>query len=140
MVKKEYSFPPKPSKSQIFVPPKLGGIGGNGFRFNENFIEIPKLPLESQPSLFSTSRTNILLSLCRSFLTLLLITTSRTNIFALSLLLLSHAVANPNYEFFNCFDFIDLFTIKIFFNCFNFFALIVSIVFFFFFFIVQRFY
>ena len=47
MIKKEYSFPPKPSKSQIFVPPKLGEIGGNGFRFNENFIEIPKLPLES---------------------------------------------------------------------------------------------
>ena len=47
MVKREYSFRTKPSKSQIFVPPKLGGIGGNGFRFNENFIEIPKLPLES---------------------------------------------------------------------------------------------
>ena len=47
MVKKEYSFPPKPSKSQIFVPSKLRGIRGNGFRFNENFIEIPKLPLES---------------------------------------------------------------------------------------------
>ena len=131
MVKREYSFPPKPSKSQIFVPSKLGGIGGNGFRFNENFIEIPKLPLESQPSLFLTSRTNI---------------------FALSLPLLSHTAANhnqsyqyfyslfathfsrsanPNYEFFNCFDFIDLFTIKKFFNCFNCFAFIVSIVLFF---------
>ena len=47
MVKREHSFPPKPSKSQIFVPPKLEGIGGNRFRFNKNFIEIAKLPLES---------------------------------------------------------------------------------------------
>ena len=30
-----------------FLFPKLGGIEGNGFKFNENFIEIPKLPLES---------------------------------------------------------------------------------------------
>ena len=72
MVKKEYSFPPKPSKSQIFVPPKLGGIGENEFRFNENFIEIPKLP------------------------PILVFSTSHTNIFALSLLLFSHAVANHN--------------------------------------------
>ena len=49
---------------------------------------------------------------------------------ALSLPLLSHAAANPNREFFNYFDFIDLFTIKKFFNCCNFFAFIVSIVFF----------
>ena len=47
MIKRDYSFPSKPSKSQIFVPPKLGERGGNEFRFNENFIEIPKLPLES---------------------------------------------------------------------------------------------
>ena len=121
MVKREYSFPPNSSKSQIFVLLKLGGIGGNEFRFNENFIEIPKLPLESQPYVFSTKPAVpiFLLSLCCSFLTLLLITTSRTNIFAISLLLLSHATANPNCEFFNCFDFIDLFTIKKFFNCFN---------------------
>ena len=126
IVKREYPFPPKPSKSQIFVPPKLRGIGGNGFRFNENFIEIPKLPLESQPYVFSTKPVVpiFLLSLCCSFLTLLLITTSRTNIFAISLLLLSHAATNPNCEFFNCFDFIDLFTIKKFFNCFNCFAFI----------------
>ena len=38
---------------------------------------------------------------------------------ALSLPLLSYVAANPNYEFFNYFDFIDLFTIKKFFNCFN---------------------
>ena len=48
MVKREYSFPPKLSKSQIFVPPKLGRIGGNGFRFNENFIKIPKITLYIQ--------------------------------------------------------------------------------------------
>ena len=135
MIKREYSFPSKPSKSQIFVPPKLREIGGNGFRFNENFIEIPKLPLESQPYVFSTKPAVpiFLLSLCCSFLTLLLITTSCTNIFAISLLLLSHANANPNYEFFNCFDFIDLFTIKKFFNCFAFIVSIVLFCFFFFF-------
>ena len=77
-------------------------------------------PLYSQPAV-----PIFLLSLCCSFLTLLLITTSHTNIFAISLPLLSHAAANPNCEFFNCFDFIDLFTIKKFFNCF---AFIVSIV------------
>ena len=65
-------------------------------------------PLYSQPVV-----PIFLLSLCRSFLMLLLITTSRTNIFAPSLLLLSHAAANPNCEFFNCFDFIDLFTIHL---------------------------
>ena len=43
----EHSFPHFPSKPQIFIPPKLGGIGGNEIRFNENFIETPKLPLES---------------------------------------------------------------------------------------------
>ena len=47
MVKREHSFPSKPSKYQIFVSPKLEGIGGNEFRFNKIFIEIPKLPLES---------------------------------------------------------------------------------------------
>ena len=134
MVRREYSFPPKASKSQI-CSPKLRGIGGNEFRFNENFIEIPKLPLESQPYVFSTKPAVpiFLLSLCCSFLTLLLITTSCTNIFAISLLLLSHANANPNYEFFNCFDFIDLFTIKKFFNCFAFIVSIVLFCFFFFF-------
>ena len=48
MVKRKYSFRLKPSKSQIFVPPKLGRIGGIGFRFNENFIKIPKIPLYIQ--------------------------------------------------------------------------------------------
>ena len=48
MVKREYSFLSKPSKSQIFVPPKLGEIGRNGFRFNEIFIKILKIPLYIQ--------------------------------------------------------------------------------------------
>ena len=74
-----------------------------------------------------------LLSLCCSFLTLLLITTSHGNFFAISLPLLSHAAANPNCEFFNCFDCIDLFTIKKFFNCFAFIVSIVLLCFFFFF-------
>ena len=85
-------------------------------------------PLYSQPAV-----PIFLLSLYCSFLTLLLITrftTSHANFFAMSLPLLSHAAANPNCEFFNCFDFIDLFTIKKFFNCF---AFIDSIFFFFFF-------
>ena len=85
-------------------------------------------PLYSQPAV-----PIFLLSLCCSFLTLLLITTSHTNIFAISLPLLSHAAANPNCEFFNCFDCIDLFTIKKFFNCFAFIVSIVLLCFFFFF-------
>ena len=34
-----------PQNLKFLFPPKLGGIGGNGFRFNENFIKIPKIPL-----------------------------------------------------------------------------------------------
>ena len=45
MVRRECSFLPFPSKPQIFVPPKLGGMRGNGFRFNEIFVKIPKIPL-----------------------------------------------------------------------------------------------
>ena len=41
----EHSFLPIPSKSQIFIPPKLGGIGGNGFKFNDFFTKHPKMPL-----------------------------------------------------------------------------------------------
>ena len=112
-----------------FLFPKLGGIGGNIFRFNKNFIEILKLPLNLSPLCSQPAVPIFLLSLYCSFLTLLLITTSHANFFAMSLPLFSHAAANPNCEFFNCFDFIDLFTIKKFFNCF---AFIVSIFFFFF--------
>ena len=106
--------------------PKLGEIGGNIFRFNNNFIEILKYPLNLNPLYSQQTVPIFLLSLCCSFLTLLLITTGHANFFAISLPLLSHVAANPNCEFFNCFDFIDLFTIKKFFNCF---AFIVSIFF-----------
>ena len=96
------------------------------------FLNYP-LNLSSQ---YSQSAVPIfLLSLCCSFLTLLLITTSHGNFFAISLPLLSHAAANPNCEFFNCFDCIDLFTIKKFFNCFAFIVSIVLLCFFFFFFL-----
>ena len=39
MVKREHSFLHFPLKPQIFVPSKLGGMSGNGFRFNENFVK-----------------------------------------------------------------------------------------------------
>ena len=116
-----------------FLFPKQGGIGGNIFRFNKNFIEILKLPLNLSPLCSQPAVPIFLLSLYCSFLTLLLITTSHANFFAMSLPLFSHAAANPNCEFFNCFDCIDLFTIKKFFNCFAFIVSIVLLCFFFFF-------
>ena len=45
MVRRECSFLPFPSKPQIFVPLKIGGMGGNGFKFNEIFVKTPKIPL-----------------------------------------------------------------------------------------------
>ena len=36
-------------KSQFFIPPKLGGMGGNEIRFNEFFTKTPKIPLYIQP-------------------------------------------------------------------------------------------
>ena len=36
-------------KSQIFIPPKLGRIGGNRIRFNEFFIKTPKILIYIQP-------------------------------------------------------------------------------------------
>ena len=65
MVKREHSFLHFPSKPQIFVPSKLRGMSGNGFRFNENFVKTPKIPIQSQPFLhimatffFSTNHLN----------------------------------------------------------------------------------
>ena len=43
--RKEHSFLSIPVKSQIFIPPKLGGIGVNEIRFNDFFTKTPKLPL-----------------------------------------------------------------------------------------------
>ena len=54
MVKREHSFLHFPSKPWIFVPQYLGGMGGNGFRFNENFVKTPKIPLNLSP--FYTSQ------------------------------------------------------------------------------------
>ena len=132
MVKREFSFPPKPSKSQIFVPPNWEEQEEIYLGLIKILLKFLNYPLNLSPLCSQPAVPIFLLSLYCSFLTLLLITrftTSHANFFAMSLPLLSHAAANPNCEFFNCFDFIDLFTIKKFFNCF---AFIVSIVFFFF--------
>ena len=48
MVRREHSFLLFPSKPQILVPLKLEGMGGNEFWFNENFVETPKILLQSQ--------------------------------------------------------------------------------------------
>ena len=45
MDRKEHSFLSFPLKPQIFIPPKLGGMGGNEIRFNDFFTKTPKIPL-----------------------------------------------------------------------------------------------
>ena len=37
-----------PLKSQIFISPKLGGMGRNRIRFNDFFTKTPKIPLYIQ--------------------------------------------------------------------------------------------
>lgn len=49
MIMREHSFILFSSKSQIFIPLKLGGMRGNKLIFNENFVKSPKIPLQSQP-------------------------------------------------------------------------------------------
>jgi len=49
MSMREYSFLSISLKSQIFIPPEMGGIKGNEIRFNEFFIKTPKIPLYIQP-------------------------------------------------------------------------------------------
>ena len=49
MGKREYSFLSIPLIPQIFIPPKLGGIGGNEIKFNNFFTKTPKIPLYIQP-------------------------------------------------------------------------------------------
>ena len=44
MDRKEYSFLSIPLKHKIFIPPKLGGLGGNEIRFNDFFTKLPKYP------------------------------------------------------------------------------------------------
>ena len=34
-----------PLNLKFLFPSKLGGMGGNGFRFNEIFVKTPKIPL-----------------------------------------------------------------------------------------------
>ena len=46
--RREHSFFSIPLKSQIFILPKLGGIGGNRIKFNEFFTITPKIPLYGQ--------------------------------------------------------------------------------------------
>ena len=48
MGRREHSFLSIPLKPQFFIPPTLGGIGGNEIRFNEFFTKTPKLPLDIQ--------------------------------------------------------------------------------------------
>ena len=45
MSKMEHSFLFIPLKSQIFIPPKLGGMGGNEIKLNDFFTKTPKIPL-----------------------------------------------------------------------------------------------
>ena len=49
MSRREHSFLSIPLKSQIFIPSKLGEIGGNEVRFNEFLLKLPKTPLYIQP-------------------------------------------------------------------------------------------
>ena len=45
MDRREHSFFYISLKSQIFVPPKLRGMGGNEIGFNKFFTKTPKIPL-----------------------------------------------------------------------------------------------
>ena len=49
MGRREHSFLSIPLKPQIFIPLKLGGMGGNGIRFNDFLTKTPKIPLYIQP-------------------------------------------------------------------------------------------
>ena len=48
MNRREHSFLFIPLKYQIFISPKLGGIGKNKIKFNEFFTKTPKIPLYIQ--------------------------------------------------------------------------------------------
>ena len=49
MGRREHSFLSIPLKSQIFIPPKLGGMRGNEIKFNDFFTKTPKIPIYIQP-------------------------------------------------------------------------------------------
>ena len=100
IVRREHSFLPFPSKPQVFVPPKFGGMGGNKFRFNEIFVKIPKIPLIS-PFFFSFSRKKysyhyymILLILCKVKLLLLVF------LFLLSIAIFGYRIQQVRLFFF----------------------------------------
>ena len=46
--KREHLFLSIPLKSQIFITPKLGVIGGNEIKFNNFFTKTLKIPLHVQ--------------------------------------------------------------------------------------------
>ena len=49
MGRREHSFLSIPLKPQIFIPPKLGEMGGNEIIFNDFFTKTLKTPLYIQP-------------------------------------------------------------------------------------------
>ena len=49
MSRREQSFLSIPLKPQIFIPPEIGGMGGNKIKFNEFFTKTLKIPLYIQP-------------------------------------------------------------------------------------------
>ena len=49
MSRREHSFLSISLKPQIFIPPKLEGMGGNEIRFNDFFTKTPKIFLYIQP-------------------------------------------------------------------------------------------
>ena len=51
-----------PQNLKFLFPSKLGGMGGNGFKFNEIFVKIPKIPSLISVLFFSFSCKKIQLS------------------------------------------------------------------------------
>ena len=62
MCRMEYSFLSIPLKPQIFIPPEIGGMGGNKIKFNEFFTKTLKIPLYIQPFILKYwSNSNIVI-------------------------------------------------------------------------------
>ena len=73
MDRREHSFLSIPLKPQIFIPPKLGGIGGNEIKFNDFFIKTPKIPQYIQPFILKLGfNSNIVIKWFHSILSMLL--------------------------------------------------------------------
>ena len=58
MDRREHSFLSILLKSQIFIPPKLGGMKGNKIRFNDYFTKTLKIPLYIQSFILKYSSNN----------------------------------------------------------------------------------